>query len=107
MSARSTLIPSRSLRWTSEQSARPGTGSSASRSRSCAPTRMIALDGAAWQLYRKKLGPVFPTKITVVTSPDGKRAVVDLDERWRAAVYLVEEKADGTMAVEQLTVWVT
>lgn len=71
------------------------------------PGRTIALDGAAWQLYRKKLGPVFPTKITVVTSPDGKRAVVDLDERWRAAVYLVEEKADGTMAVEQLTVWVT
>ena len=71
------------------------------------PARTIALDGAAWQLYRKKFGPVFPTKIEVVTSPDGKRAVVDLDERWRGAVYLVEEKADGTMAVEPLTAWVS
>jgi len=71
------------------------------------PGRTIALNGAAWQLYRKKFGPVYPTKIEVVTSPDGKRAVVDLDERWRRAVYLVEEKADGSMAVEQLTAWIT
>ena len=71
------------------------------------PGRTIALNRAAWQLYEKKFGPVFPTKIEVVTSPDGKRAMVDLDERWRGAVYLVEEKADGTMAVEQLTGWVT
>jgi len=42
-----------------------------------------------------------------VTRPDGKRAVVDLDEGWREAVYLVEEKADGTMAVEPLTAWVS
>ena len=40
------------------------------------------------QGYEKKFGPVFPTKIEVVTSPDGKRTVV-------------------AMAVEQLIAWVS
>jgi hypothetical protein len=71
------------------------------------PGRTIALDERGWQLYVKKFGPVFPTRIDVVMSPDGRRAVVDLDERWSGATYLVQEKEDGTMAVETLTKWVT
>src|SRR5207249_6871470 len=39
--------------------------------------------GGALDRYSAKFGVVFPTTIEVIVSPDGKRAIVNINEGWR------------------------
>lgn len=69
-------------------------------------SRVVSLSRHAVDAYAKKLGPIFPIRVTTLVS-DGHRAVVELNESWCGSTSLVEEQADGTFSVSLIRKWVS
>jgi hypothetical protein len=69
------------------------------------PGRTIRLAPEALEAYAKKLGPIYPTELEIVVS--GRRAIVDVQEHWRGATYLIEEQPDGSFTTKILVSWIS
>jgi hypothetical protein len=71
-----------------------------------AEQRVVSLSPKAFEAYAKKLGPIYPIRVTTLLS-DGHRAIVQLSESWRGSTSLVEEQADGSFSVKLIRKWVS
>ena len=71
-----------------------------------AEQRVVSLSHKAFEAYAKKLGPIYPVRVTTLVS-DGHRAIVELSESWRGSISLVEERADGSFSVTLIRTWVS